>query len=68
MTCRICTANDEEALIEQMAAAMWQTYETSDTHTEWDPWERATPYWRNIMLNHARASLQVLRQAAAPLV
>lgn len=62
MTCRICTANDEEALIEQMAEAMWSTYATTDTHTEWAPWDKAGPYWRTIMLNHARAALRVVRR------
>lgn len=62
MTCRICTANDEEALVEQMAEAMWSTQESTDTHTDWSPWEDAGPYWQRIMRDYARASLGVLRR------
>lgn len=40
MTCRICTANDEEALVEQMAEAMWQTQSSTNPDDEWRPWGR----------------------------
>lgn len=60
--CRICTANDEEALIEKMAEAMWSTQESTDSHTDWSPWAEAGPYWQRIMLDYARASLKVLRR------
>jgi len=62
MTCRICTANDEEALIAQMAEAMWLTQETRDPDNEWRPWDHAGPYWQRVMLDYARASLKVLRR------
>ena len=62
MTCRICTANDEEALIEQMAEAMWLTQETRDPDNEWRPWDQAGPYWQRGMLDYARASLKVIRR------
>ncbi|MGF7156461.1 hypothetical protein [Novosphingobium gossypii] len=62
MTCRICTANDEEALIEQMAEAMWMTQSSTDPDDEWQPRERAGPYWHRIMRQFAAASLGVLRR------
>ena len=60
--CRICTANDEAELGEQMAEAMWLTQESSDTHTDWSPWADAGPYWQRIMREYAAASLKVLRR------
>lgn len=52
--CRICTANDEEALIEDMAAAMWNV--AADP-----PWSEASDYWKRQMVAHARAVLARLR-------
>lgn len=60
--CRICTVNDDEALIEQMAEAMWLTQETRDPDNEWRPWDHAGPYWQRVMLDYARASLTVIRR------
>lgn len=62
MTCRICTANDEEALIEQVAEAMWLTQSSTDPDDEWRPWGQAGPYWQRIMREFATASLRVLRR------
>lgn len=60
--CRICTTNDEDALVEGMAEAMWLTQASSDKNNEWRPWDKAGPYWQRIMRDFARASLGVLRQ------
>lgn len=62
MTCRICTANDEDALVEQMAEAMWMTQSSTNPDDEWRPWEPAGPYWQRIMRQFAAASLGVLRR------
>lgn len=59
--CRICSANDETALVEQMAEAMWLTQETRDPDNEWQPWDQAGPYWQRVMREFAAASLNVLR-------
>ena len=61
MSCRICSANDEEALLEQMAEAMWSTQVSSNPDDEWQPWSQAGGYWQTIMRDFARASLRVLR-------
>lgn len=60
--CRICSANDEAALVEQMAEAMWLTQESTTLDDEWRPWERAGPYWQRVMREFAFASLKVLRK------
>lgn len=60
--CRICTANDEAELIEQMAEAMWSTQESTDTHTDYSPWAEAGPFWQGLMRGYAAASLRVLRR------
>jgi len=59
--CRICSANDEDALIEDVARAMWDTQKSSNPDDEWRPWERAGPYWQNIMLQFAAATMKTLR-------
>lgn len=60
--CRICTANDEAALVEKMAEAMWLTQESSTLDDEWRPWEHAGPYWQRVMRDYAAASFKVLRR------
>lgn len=60
--CRICSANDEAALVEQMAEAMWLTQETRDPDNEWRPWDQAGPYWQRVMREFAVGSLKVLRR------
>ncbi|MBB4859603.1 hypothetical protein HNO88_002932 [Novosphingobium chloroacetimidivorans] len=58
--CRICTSNDIEALVEEVAEAMWLTQETADPANEWRPWEKAGPYWQRIMREYANATVKVL--------
>ena len=60
--CRICSANDEAALVEDMAGAMWLTQECSSLDDEWRPWAQAGPYWQRVMREFAAASLKVLRR------
>lgn len=58
--CRICGANDREALIEDMARAMWDTQKKTSKHDEWQPWDQAGLYWQTIMRQFAAATLDVL--------
>lgn len=60
--CRICTANGEAALVEELAEAMWLTQETRDPDNEWRPGDQAGPQWQRVMLDYARVSLQVIRR------
>lgn len=59
--CRICSANDEKALIEDIARAMWETQISSNPDDEWREWERTHSYWRDRMMQFAAASLKALR-------
>ena len=60
--CRICTANDREALINQMAQEMWNTQASSDQDDEWRTWEDAGSYWQLTMRKFAEATLLVLER------
>lgn len=64
--CRICTANDEEALGEGVARAMWKTHETRDPYSDWQAWKRAGSYWQRIMRDVAVPTIAVLRKEHQP--
>ena len=53
--CRICSANDRERLIEDMAREMWNTQKSTDPADEWQPWEKAGLYWQTITREHGEA-------------
>ena len=59
--CRICSANDREQLIEDMAREMWATQISSDPAAEWREWDKAHSYWHTIMLQFAEASLRAIQ-------
>jgi hypothetical protein len=44
--CRLCTANDRDGVIEQLAADLWNSrrHGTLDDH----PWEQAGDYWQRM--------------------
>lgn len=58
--CRICSANDPETLVEDVAKAMWKTQTNDDTHTDWEPWEEASPFWQQRMRQFATATIRVI--------
>lgn len=66
MACRICTANDEEALIEDLARAMWEsTRERDELIERFVPWEDASIMWQTRFRAWARDMRAVaLREAA----
>lgn len=59
MLCRICTTNDQEALVDELAREMWASCSDSDPGSEWQPWEQAEPYWQRIFRQYAAAFLKV---------
>lgn len=61
MGCRICTANDREALIDDLARAFWEsgTGETFDDRF----WEDAGSYWRPIYRGFAERALLTMEGA-----
>ncbi len=59
MPCRLCTANDEDALVETLAADLWE----SRRHGTLDdrPWEQAGDHWQRIFRDFALTALESLR-------
>jgi hypothetical protein len=57
MPCRLCQTNDREALAEQLAEEMWESRREPDFD---GPWERAGPYWQEIMRQFATSTLNML--------
>lgn len=62
MSCRLCTANDREALIEELAQGMWKACESQDDVTDYKEWDAAGIYWQHMFREYAEAFLDVLRQ------
>ncbi|WP_126174534.1 hypothetical protein [Altericroceibacterium xinjiangense] len=60
--CRLCDANDLEALAEDMAREMWASLATNDPHAEWHPWDEASHYWQRVMRQYAEAVIRTLRR------
>ncbi len=60
--CRICSANDQATLAEDVARAMWDTQRSSSPDDEWRTWEQAGPYWQQTMLQFAEATIATLRR------
>ena len=56
--CRICTANDLDALIEELAAELWE----SRRHGTLDDrgWEDAGDMWQTTFRGFARTAIEVL--------
>lgn len=59
MPCRLCTANDEESLIEGLAADLWE----SRRHGTLDdrPWSLAGDHWQRIFRDFATTAVESLR-------
>ena len=55
--CRICTANDQEALIEYFAERLWERRRES----EFPPWAGASDYWQRRFREHAAAFVDAAR-------
>jgi len=62
--CRICTANDREALTEDMAQAMWESQKSTNPDNEWQPWDKAPPYWHGLMRQYAAECLKEIEKMA----
>jgi len=55
--CRLCSANDREALAEQLAQEMWESRRDRELDP---PWEGAGPYWQYAMRQFAEATINML--------
>lgn len=57
--CRLCTANDHAALVEHLAAALWEgrRHGTLDDR----PWSDAGDYWHRTFRDFAEEAIAALR-------
>ena len=56
--CRLCTNNDREALVEELAARMWESQR--DRAIDPDKFEDASPYWQMAFRGFASQTLSML--------
>ena len=56
--CRLCTANDTEALIEQLAGELWES-QRGGTFDDW-PWAETSEYWKRAFRLFAKAAVESL--------
>ncbi len=57
--CRLCTTNDDDGLIEQLAAALWGQHRDREVL---EPWDDAGTNWRRAMREFAEGAVGLLRQ------
>ena len=58
--CRLCAANDVEALTGELAAALWEKRRSSDGMDD-RPWASAGPYWQEQFRQFAVETVGTLR-------
>lgn len=57
--CRLCTSNDEDAVVEHLAEKMWDSrMDYFEIHT---PWSEAGGTWQSSFREMAVAAVQALR-------
>ncbi|QUT05181.1 hypothetical protein KFK14_19615 [Sphingobium phenoxybenzoativorans] len=57
--CRLCSTNDIDGLIEDVAQGLWASFPRDVACT----WEDATGYWQYVMRTHARVTINLLRDS-----
>ncbi|MBV9527892.1 hypothetical protein [Sphingomonas sp.] len=57
--CRLCTSNDRDALIEELAIEMWESRRDREIDP---PWEGAGDYWQRAMREFAAATVKMLER------
>jgi hypothetical protein len=63
LRCRLCTTNDRDGLVEQLAAEMYASRSEQGIDP---PWERAGEYWQRAMRQFAEATLKMLEREHHP--
>ena len=58
--CRLCTANDREALVEELAQQLWDG-QRGGTLDDW-PWSETSEYWRTIFRQFARTAIETMER------
>lgn len=62
--CRLCTANDQDAVIEHVAEQLWESCRSGSLDDR--PWPEAGGYWQTIMRRQAATAVASLRHDIAP--
>lgn len=57
--CRICTSNDEDALIDHIAEAIWESRRHGSLDDQ--PWSKVHPYWYKEMRQLAETAVNAAR-------
>ncbi|WP_304561931.1 hypothetical protein [Sphingomonas immobilis] len=57
--CRLCSANDVDALVEELAAELWK-YQSVGTLDE-SPWDQASEYWRHVFRQFAATAVKTMQ-------
>lgn len=57
--CRLCTSNDEDAVVEHLAEKMWDSRQ--DYFDERTPWSDAGGTWQSAFREMAVSAVQALR-------
>ena len=57
--CRLCSANDREAVVEQLAADLWESRRLG-TLDDW-PWDQTSEYWKRTFRAFAETAVDSLR-------
>ena len=58
--CRLCTTNDLDGLIEEVAREMWEGYKAEN-----GKWDDNAGYWQIVFRNYARSMMTVLHREHA---
>jgi hypothetical protein len=56
--CRLCTTNDEDGLVDELAEALWEACRQIELDP---PWAGAPPYWQHLMRVQARTSVNLMQ-------
>jgi hypothetical protein len=58
--CRLCTANDLDSVIEDVAREVWESRRRAEFNDP--PWEEASGYWQGLMREMATVAVATLRR------
>ena len=56
--CRLCTANDMDAVIERLACDLWES-RRGGTFDDW-PWAETSEFWKRTFRDFARTAVESL--------
>jgi hypothetical protein len=57
--CRLCTTNDRDGLVEELAERLWESCRQLDMDP---PWKDAPPFWQHAMRVHAITAVNTLER------